>query len=135
MGGERSSAVRARLAGRVCCLCRNPLPPPHVPGERCCERCLTVKTAKRKVYLHFMWRAGWYCQFLEEDLRTSLPRKLVLRDPAKLFELAERGGVVMTVENRQALEYAIANGRGSLWLELTPDQYAKLRESKGQNQQ
>ena len=88
-----------------------------------------MRAAKRRVYLHFMFRSGWHCQFLEEDLKTPLPRKLVLRDPAKLFELAERGGVAMTLENRQALDHAIANGRGSVWLELTPDQYAKPWES------
>lgn len=76
-----------------------------------------------------MWREGWYCQFLEEDLKTPLPRKVVLPDSAKLVELAQRGGYVLNLENHQALENAIAMGRGSLWLELTPDQYAKLWES------
>jgi hypothetical protein len=76
-----------------------------------------------------MWRSGWYCQFLEEDLKTPIPRKLVLQDSAKLLELAERGGYVLNLENRLAMRHAIANGRGSVWLELTPDQYAKLWES------
>ena len=31
---------------------------------------------------------GWYCQFLEEDLKTPLPRKMTLKDPAKIFEIA-----------------------------------------------
>lgn len=129
MGGERSSAVRARLAGRACAFCRRPLPPPHTPGEKLCEKCEKERASKRRrVYLHFMWREGWYCQFLEEDLKTPIPRKLVLPDSAKLMELAERGGYVLNLENRQAIEHAIANGRGSLWLELTADQYAKLRE-------
>jgi hypothetical protein len=81
-----------------------------------------------------MWCAGWHCQFLEEDLKTPLPRKLVLPDAAKLVELAQRGGYVLNLENRQALDHAIANGRGSIWLELTPDQYAKLWESSGRKQ-
>jgi hypothetical protein len=102
---------------------------PHTPGEQLCEKCLRERGAKRRVYLHFMWRAGWYCQFLEEDLKTPIPRKLVLPDSAKLLELAHRGGCVLNLENRQALEHGIANGRGSVWLELTPDQYAKLWES------
>jgi hypothetical protein len=76
-----------------------------------------------------LWREGWYCQFLEEDLKTPLPRKVVLPNSAKLIELAQRGGYVLNLENRQATEHAIANGRGSVWLELTPDQYAKLWES------
>jgi len=28
--------------------------------------------------MHFMLREGWYCQFLEEDLKTPLPKKLTL---------------------------------------------------------
>jgi hypothetical protein len=42
--------------------------------------------------MSFMHRGGWYCQFLEEDLKTPLPRKLTLQDPAKLIEMAEHGG-------------------------------------------
>ncbi len=29
-----------------------------------------------RVYLSFQLRNGWHCQFLEEDLKASLPRKL-----------------------------------------------------------
>jgi hypothetical protein len=44
MGSERSSTVRQRLSGKICALCRSPLPPPHIPGEQLCESC----GAKRK---------------------------------------------------------------------------------------
>jgi hypothetical protein len=30
------------------------------------------------LYMSFMFRNGWLCQFLEEDLKTSLPRKVIL---------------------------------------------------------
>jgi hypothetical protein len=39
-----------------------------------------------------MLRESWHCHFLEEGLKTSLPRKVILDSPAKLLELAERGG-------------------------------------------
>ena len=39
-------------------------------------------------------------------------------DPAKLFAIAERGGYRMNLEGRQAMEHAIENGRGAIWLEL-----------------
>ena len=78
--------------------------------------------------MHFMLREGWFCQFLEEDLKTPLPRKMTLEDPGKLFEIAERGGYKLTLENRQAIENAIAMGRGSIWLDLTQEQYAKLKK-------
>ena len=74
-----------------------------------------------------MLRQGWHCQFLEEDLKTPLPRKLSVNDPAKLFEIAERGGYRLNLEGRQAMEHAIKSGRGAIWLELTPEQYAKLK--------
>ena len=78
--------------------------------------------------MHFKLREGWFCQFLEEDLKTPLPKKMTLKEPAKLFEIAERGGYKLTLENRQSMENAIAMGRGSIWLDLTQEQYAKLKK-------
>jgi hypothetical protein len=49
------------------------------------------------VYMNFMQRQGWYCQFLEADLKTSLPRKLNLDNPAKIIEMAEPGGGCRTL--------------------------------------
>ena len=71
--------------------------------------------------MHFMLREGWYCQFLEEDLKTPLPRKLVLDSPEKIMEMARRGGASMIIEDKQAIEHGIENGRGSVWLNLTAD--------------
>ena len=81
MGGEPASSVRRRLNGKVCCACGSSLPPPHVPGERC-PRCLEANAPRKRIYMHFMLREGWFCQFLEEDLKTPLPKKLTLKDPA-----------------------------------------------------
>lgn len=52
---------------------------------------------------------------------------MTLENPAKLFEIAERGGHELTLKNRQSIENAIAMGRGSIWLDLTEEQYAKLK--------
>jgi hypothetical protein len=114
------------LNGKICCSCKSMLPPPHVRGERLCLRCLEERAPRRRIYMHFMLRNGWYCQFLEEDLKTPLPKKLNLKEPAKIFEIAERGGYKLTLENRQSIEHAIEKGRGSIWLDLTPEQYQKL---------
>jgi hypothetical protein len=62
----------------------------------------------------FMLSKRWSCQFLEEDLKTPLPRKLTLEDPAKLFEVAERGGYRMNLEGRQAIERAVETVRGGI---------------------
>jgi hypothetical protein len=76
--------------------------------------------------MSFMLSYGWYCQFLEADLKTGLPRKLCIDDPAKLVEMAKRGGYSMNLEGRQAIERAIEAGRRGIWLELTEEQYSKL---------
>jgi hypothetical protein len=76
--------------------------------------------------MSFMLHKGWTCSFLQADLRTSLPRKLDLSDPGKIFEIAERGGCNLNLEGRQALEHGIEIGRGGVWLELTETQYEKL---------
>jgi hypothetical protein len=63
--------------------------PAHAHGERYCSRCnLTPHT----IYMYFMlYGSNWYCQFLEQDLKTSLPRKLTFSTAEKVRELAERG--------------------------------------------
>lgn len=65
------------------------------------------------------WRDG-------QDLKTPLPRKLIFRESAYVFEIAERGGCTLNLEGRQAIEHDIEIGRGGIWLNLTEDQYAKL---------
>ena len=78
--------------------------------------------------MYFMKRQGWYCQFLEADLKTPLPCKLNLDDPAKLIELAERGGGLPNLEADQMLRHGINMGRGGVWLSLTQEQYQKLKK-------
>ena len=126
MGSERASSVRQRYAGKICCECKAHLPPPHRRGERLCDRC--GGAGKKRVYMHFMFRKGWFCQFLEEDLKTPLPRKVTVADEKKIFEMAKRGGFTLKIAVRQELQEAIRKGVGGIWLELTPEQYAKLQE-------
>ena len=77
--------------------------------------------------MYFMKRQGWYCQFLEADLKTSLPRKLNLDGPEKLIEMATSGGGLPNREADQMLNYGIEMGRGGVWLSLTEEQYQKLK--------
>jgi hypothetical protein len=77
--------------------------------------------------MYFFKRGGWQLQFLESDLKTPRPRKLMFTDPEKIRELARRGGGWRDSESRQMLEHAIETGRGAVYLRLTPDQYASLR--------
>ncbi len=79
--------------------------------------------------MHFMFRKGWFCQFLEEDLKTPLPRKMLFADDQKIWEMAKRGGFTLNIAGRQQLQEAIRKGVGGIWLELTREQHAKLKES------
>jgi hypothetical protein len=75
----------------------------------------------------FFLRKGWQVQFVESDLKTPLPRKLTFADPEKIRELATRGEAWGDSESRQMLENAIENGRGGIYLKLTPEQHARLK--------
>jgi len=77
--------------------------------------------------MFFMHNNGWSCQFLESDLKTSLRRKLTFASAAKIREMFDRFSEDQKLEARQALDYAISIGRGSIWLDLTPEQYEQLR--------
>ena len=47
--------------------------PTPIPAHKraMCDRC---SGKKHRVYMHFMLVDGWFCQFLEEDLKTPLRR-------------------------------------------------------------
>jgi hypothetical protein len=80
-----------------------------------------------RVYMTFFDRFGWHCQFLEADLKTPLPRKLCFASPDKIRELVERGEGLKDQEARLTLDAGIAQGRGGVFLELTDDQYRRLK--------
>ena len=82
---------------------------------------------RRRVYLYFQFSNGWQCQFLEADLKTSLPRKPHFTSADKVIELLERGGGLTDQESRLMLDQAITTGRGGVLLSLTEEQYAKLK--------
>ena len=87
---------------------------------------MTSLAVRHRVYLSFQCRNGWHCQFLEQDLRTPLPRKLHFKSAEKVIELVARGGGLGNLESKQMLDQAIEMGRGGVFLSLTPEQYAEL---------
>jgi hypothetical protein len=74
--------------------------------------------------VQFSFRQGWFCHFLEEDLKTRLPRTVVVADDQKLLEPGKRGGFTLNIMGRQELETAIRKKRGGIWLELTGETIA-----------
>ena len=62
--------------------------------------CMVNDDDRRRVYMYFQFRNGWNCQFLEEDLKTSLPRKLRFASSNKVVQLVERAGGLTDQESR-----------------------------------
>ena len=79
-----------------------------------------------RVYASFQCRKGWYVQFLESDLKTSLRKHLTFASEQKIVELAERGNAELNLESRAAIQHGIEIGRGGFYLNLTVEQYRQL---------
>lgn len=79
-----------------------------------------------RIYASFQRRDGWHVQFFEEELKTSLPRKLSFASSDKIIELAESGGADLNPESLATLQYGFEIGHGGFFLNLTDEQYAKL---------
>ncbi len=82
-----------------------------------------------RVYMFFMHRDGWSCQFMEDDLKTPLPKRVSFRDSAKIYEIARRAGTSNSLEEKHALDHGIEIGRGGIWLQLDEEQYQKLKKA------
>lgn len=67
------------------------------------------------------------CQFLEEDLKTPLPRRLYFQKPEKIRTIVDKVGNFANLQDRQALDYGLEIGRGGVWLQLTSEQYKRLK--------
>ena len=92
--------------------------------ERVCDNCQPVS---RRVYMSFFQRQGWTVQFIEDDCRTLIGRIRRFPDEASIRALIDRTQTKLNTEDRQALDYALNNGRGGLYLMLTAEQYRKLK--------
>jgi hypothetical protein len=95
-------------------------------GAHFCNQGAIKRVTRHRVLMNFMLNRGWHCQFLEEDCRTPLPLRLAFVHSDKIYELHERWGADRKLEDRSALEYAINNGRGSIWLDLMEEEYRNL---------
>ena len=68
--------------------------------------------------MSFRFRQGWYCQFLEEDLKTTLPKRVFLKDEDSVLQLAQRGGFALSPGGRHQLGEALRKREGGIWLNL-----------------
>jgi hypothetical protein len=82
----------------------------------------------RRVLMNFMFRDGWTVHFLEADCRTALK-------PGRFYDVAtlERVRALLTRANATPETFAEfdhnvrAWSRGSVYLDLTVTQYARLK--------
>jgi hypothetical protein len=80
------------------------------------------------VYMRFeVFGPIWICEFVETDQAGTTLRTLRVGAADKIREMAQRGGALRNLESRQMLEYGISSGRGGVTLNLTPEQYARLK--------
>ena len=77
--------------------------------------------------MSFQFLEVWHCSFRESDAKTSRPKKLNFTDSTKIIELAKPGAAFLNLEHRQGVEHGILAGRGGVWLNLTLEQYRKLK--------
>jgi hypothetical protein len=92
---------------------------------------LADQHARYRVYMSFQFYSNrWCCQFLEDDLQTLLPRIVNLATTEEVVALVDRGSGLSNLQSRQALDLAIATGRGGIFLSLTADQYNQLQKHR-----
>lgn len=134
MCGPRASTERMMFRGERCQRCMTYLGP---SPERLCARCTpaspqpprkpVASERTHRVYVSFFQRDGWNVSFVESDLKTPVCRGRTFQSVDKLFALAGRGAEDKTLAGKQALDAAIAKGRGGMWLLLTDEQYRALK--------
>jgi hypothetical protein len=124
------SREQQRGRGKLCASCDDELPQPHSPGYRQCGRCKPAEA--HAVYMAFRYvtcNGTWHCRLLDEGRHDRLLKQLTFTHPEKLRETARRGKAMAFETAELRVNHAIAACSGAgLWLQLTPDQYLKLRQ-------
>jgi hypothetical protein len=84
---------------------------------------------KRRVLMSFTYRKGWYVCFFECDRnRRQLPRLAFFNSDEAMVEFTRRAGGPKTLEERTIFDMMIRRTFGEITLDLTDEQYARLRK-------
>ena len=81
----------------------------------------------QRVYMLFALGKDWRVSFLSNELATSPLKTLTFADPEEIRDLARRGQALGTSEAQALFDYSLGRGGGGVYLQLTPEQYSKLR--------
>jgi hypothetical protein len=85
---------------------------------------------KHKVLMSFRYWNAWDVIFFNTDrMRTALPRRARFNSDEVLIEFARRAGGLRTSEDRNILDMMIQRKSGEITLDLTEEQYDKLRRA------
>jgi hypothetical protein len=83
--------------------------------------------SRNRVHFSYWLHGGvWNYRFIDTGLAVLGPVRRT-RDPQTIRVIAERGNGLPNLEAKLMLEYGIKEGKGGLYLNLTPEQYAKIR--------
>jgi hypothetical protein len=83
-----------------------------------------------KVLMSFTFRKGWHICFFDCNRRRSqLPRLAFCNSDEAMIEFSRRAGGPKTLEERNIFDMLIQRGAGEVTLELTDEQYDKLRRT------
>jgi hypothetical protein len=83
---------------------------------------------RHKVLMSFRYWNAWNVIFFDTDrMRTTLPRRARFNSDEALIEFAQRAGGIKMSEDRQILAMMIQRKTGEITLNLTDEQYTKLR--------
>jgi hypothetical protein len=118
---------RRREKGELCASCDAEMSRPQAPGYRQCPHCQPAGVYA--VYMRIRYtRGAWHCSFLEEGREEKLLRELTFVRPNKLRETAKRGKGMTSAAGKRRVNSALGScSGGGVWLQLTGEQYLKLR--------
>jgi hypothetical protein len=84
---------------------------------------------KHRILMSFSCQQVWIVIFFDSDRRrTALPRRARFTTDEALIEFTRRAGAAKTLEDKNILAMMIQKKVGEIILELTDEQYAKLRK-------
>lgn len=123
---DPASMARLRESGRMCWSCRTLIALGRWQGgERLCDRC----ARPQKVWLRFKYEhTYWYVEFLEPKHWMTVGRKRRFESADPIRDMVARTSTRMDLAARQAFDIALQSGQGQIELELTGEQFIKLRK-------
>ena len=83
---------------------------------------------RHRVLMSFRYWNAWDVVFFDSDrMRTALPRRARFTTDEALIEFTRRAGGPKTLEDRNIIDMMIQKKSGEITVELTDEQYNKLK--------